>query len=189
MKQTEMTVQKLDKKWQYDKVQCNKELSENTRLRKLINIERKRATQSKFILNDLQDDCNKIETEADKNSFKTKKNISEMENIHKTMTYEQCRHEEDQAFFTSELNNLENELTSDKKAKDQQVKDFKELLNNMMTTGNAENLNSTPIINCLLKKYEKKVSDLKKNIESYKANIHEIENAFKTIKEASNLTD
>lgn len=189
MKLTEANTNKLDKKWQYDKVQCNKELAENTRLRNLIDMERRRSVQAKFISNDLEGDCNKIETEADKHSFKTKKNISEMENIHKTMTFEQCRHEEDQAFFTSELNNLENELTSDKKAKDQQIKDFKELLNNLMTTGNAENLNSTPIINCLKKKYEKKVYDLKKNIESYKANIHEIENAFKTIKEASNLTD
>lgn len=139
----------MDKKYQYDTVQCNKELAENTRLRNLIDVERKRATQAKFILNDLDSDCNKIETEADKHSFKTKKNISEMENIHKTMTYEQCRHEEDQAFFTSELNNLENELLSDKKAKEQQIKDFKDLLNNLMTTGNTENLNSTPILNCL----------------------------------------
>jgi hypothetical protein len=102
-----------------------------------------------FILNDLDKFCNKIETEADKHSFKTKKNISEMENIHRTMTHEQCRHEEDQAFFTSELNNLENELVSDKKAKEQQIKDFKEILNNLMTTGNTENLNSTPILRCL----------------------------------------
>jgi hypothetical protein len=129
--------------------ECNKELAENTRLRNLIDVERKRATQAKFILGDLDNDCNKIETEADKHSFKTKKNISEMENIHRTMTHEQCRHEEDQAFFTSELNNLENELVSDKKAKEQQIKDFKEILNNLMTTGNTENLNSTPILRCL----------------------------------------
>jgi len=89
--------------------------------------------------------------------MKTRKNISEMENIHKTMTYEQCRHEEDQAFFTSELNNKENELTSDKKAKEKQIKDFKEMLNNLMTTGNTENLNSTPILSCLSRKYETKI--------------------------------
>lgn len=117
------------------------------------------------------------------------KNEKDMESLHKHMTYEQCKHEEDQAFFTSELHNLELDLESNKKEKEEQVKKFKDILNTIKTTGGTENLNSTPILEKLTSKYSNKVSDLKKRIDSYKTKINLIEEAFEQIKQSSNITD
>jgi uncharacterized protein YydD (DUF2326 family) len=103
--------------------------------------------------------------------------------------FEQCKHEEDQAFFTSEIHNLEEELYSDKKAKEEQFKNFKNLLNTIKTTGGLENLDSNPILEKLYNKYNKRVSELKKRIENYKSTIKQIEQAFEEMINESNITD